>query len=185
MTQAASPPAPPFLRPAVFLDRDGVLNADLGYVHRWEDVRWTPGAARAVAALNAAGWAVVVVTNQSGVARGLYDEAAVKALHERMAAALAEHGAVIEAFYYAPHHADATVEAYRHPDHPDRKPNPGLLLRAARDLGLDLSRSLLIGDQASDLEAARRAGVRGILFEGGDLAEFVEGLGLAAPAEGV
>lgn len=158
-------------RPAVFFDRDGVLNLDEGgYTHRPEDLVWTPGAREAVRLANDAGWTTVVVTNQSGVARGYYDEAAVDAFHAHMQAELAQAGARIDAFYACFHHADAADARWRHSDHPDRKPNPGMILRAAREHDLELGRSVLIGDRPSDLEAARRAGVRGVLYAGGDLA---------------
>lgn len=156
-------------RPAVFLDRDGVLNVDTGYVGRREDFRWMEGAREAVKLANDRGFLVVVVTNQSGVARGYYGLGDVQRLHEWMRAELASAGARIDAIYVAPHHADAVDERWRHPDHPDRKPNPGMLLRAMADLDIDPARSILIGDKDTDLEAARRAGVRGALFEGGDL----------------
>ncbi len=161
------------LRPALFLDRDGVLNEDPGYVYRWEDFRWIPGARETVAAFNRAGWLVIVVTNQSGVGRGFYTEADVRALHERMAQDLATAGGHIDAFYHAPHHPDATLEIYRHPDPPDRKPNPGMILRALAEWPIDRDASLLIGDKPSDLEAALRAGIKGVLFEGGDLKQFL------------
>jgi len=163
------------LRPALFLDRDGVLNEDLGYVHRWADFRWIAGAREAVAAFNRAGWLVFVVTNQSGIGRGYYTEAAMHALHAKMAEGLAEAGARIDAFYYAPHHPEAALEAYRHPDPPDRKPNPGMILRALSEWPVDRARSLMVGDKPADVEAATRAGVRGRLFPGGNLAEFLAG----------
>jgi D-glycero-D-manno-heptose 1,7-bisphosphate phosphatase len=175
-------------RPALFLDRDGVLNEDQGYVHRWEDFRWIPGAKQAVAAFNRAGWLVIVVTNQSGVGRGYYTEAEMHALHAKMAEELAAEGARIDAFYHAPHHPEAEVEAYRHPDPPDRKPNPGMILRALADWPIDRERSVLVGDKASDMEAAARAGVRGVLFEGGDLLGFLQlkadQFGLPSPLAG-
>jgi D-glycero-D-manno-heptose 1,7-bisphosphate phosphatase len=161
-------------RPALFLDRDGVLNEDPGYVHRWEDFHWIPGAREAVAAFNAAGWLVFVVTNQSGVGRGYYTEADVHALHAQMTLSLAEAGGRIDAYYYCPHHPEASHEAYRHPDPPDRKPNPGMLLKAMADWPVDRERSLMVGDKDADLEAARRAGVRGLKFAGGDLKQFLE-----------
>jgi len=160
-------------KPALFLDRDGVLNEDRGYVHRWEDFQWVEGARETVAAFNAAGWLVIVVTNQSGVGRGYYTEDDVHALHARMREDLARVGAHIDAFYHAPQHPEAPDEAYRHPDPPLRKPNPGMLLQAFQDWPIDRETSLLIGDKTSDLEAALRAGVRGVLFEGGDLKAFL------------
>jgi D-glycero-D-manno-heptose 1,7-bisphosphate phosphatase len=163
----------PPLRPALFLDRDGVLNEDHGYVHQWADFHWIAGAREAVAAFNRAGWLVFVVTNQSGIGRGYYTEAAMHALHAKMAEGLAEAGARIDAFYYAPHHPEAALEAYRHPDPPDRKPNPGMILRALSEWPADRARSLMVGDKPADVEAATRAGVRGLLFPGGNLAEFL------------
>jgi D-glycero-D-manno-heptose 1,7-bisphosphate phosphatase len=163
-------------RPAVFFDRDGVLNEDTGYPHRPEDLRWIPSARAAVRRFNALGWWVFVITNQSGVARGLYGRDAVDRFHAAMQAALKAEGAHVDAFYDCPFHADAAVETWRHPDHPDRKPNPGMLLRAMAEHPVDREGSLLIGDKPSDLEAARRAGVEGRLFHGGDLLAFVEGV---------
>ena len=161
------------LRPALFLDRDGVLNEDRGYVHRWEDFCWIPGAREAVAAFNTRDWWVFVVTNQSGVGRGYYPEADVHALHARMSEALAAAGARIDAFYHCPFHPEALEDRYRHPDPPDRKPNPGMLLRAMADWPVDAARSVMVGDKAIDLEAGRRAGVRSLLFPGGDLSAFL------------
>ena len=169
------PPAPSDpLRPALFLDRDGVLNEDHGYVHRWEDFRWIPGARQVVRTFNAAGWLVFVVTNQSGIGRGYYSEDDMRALHAQMAEELAAEGARIDAFYWCPHHPEAAVEAYRHPDPPDRKPNPGMLLRAMAEWPVDAARSVMVGDKSADMEAARRAGVRGLHFQGGDLMAFLK-----------
>jgi D-glycero-D-manno-heptose 1,7-bisphosphate phosphatase len=171
------PESPP-LKPALFLDRDGVLNEDRGFVHRWEDFVWIPGAREVVAMFNRAGWLVIVVTNQSGVGRGYYPEDDVHMLHERMREDLAAAGAHIDAFYHAPQHPEAPVEAYRHPDPPLRKPNPGMILQALADWPIDRDASFLVGDKPSDLEAALRAGIRGVLFAGGDLKAFLirEGL---------
>ena len=159
--------------PGAFLDRDGVLIEDSGYPHRDEDVKLIPGAASAVRRLNAAGYLTVIVTNQSGVARGLFDEDRMHAVNALLLQRLADDSARIDAVYACPFHADAVVERYRHPDHPDRKPNPGMILRAVAEHGIDPARSILIGDRDSDMEAARRAGVEGLLFEGGDLDAFV------------
>jgi D-glycero-D-manno-heptose 1,7-bisphosphate phosphatase len=157
----------------LFLDRDGVLNEDRGYVHRWEDFCWIPRAREAVAAFNARDWWVFVVTNQSGVGRGYYSEADVLAVHARMEADLAAAGARIDAFYYCPFHPEALEDRYRHPDPPDRKPNPGMLLRAMADWPVDAARSVMVGDKPIDLEAGQRAGVRSLLFPGGDLSAFL------------
>ncbi len=156
-------------RPAAFLDRDGVLNVDVGYAHRPQDLTWIAGARELVKRLNEEGFYVFVITNQAGVARGYYEEAQVAAFHDHMQDELAKIGAHVDAFYYCPFHEDAVVEAYRAVDHPDRKPNPGMLLRAMREWPVDRARSFLIGDQESDIEAARRAGLSGILYTGGDL----------------
>jgi D-glycero-D-manno-heptose 1,7-bisphosphate phosphatase len=161
------------LRPAAFFDRDGVFNKDQGYVHRLEDLVWIPGGPRAVRRLNDLGYLVIVVTNQSGIGRGYYDEASMHAIHEALAAHLAAEGGRVDAFYFAPHHEEAVLDHYRHPDHPDRKPNPGMLLRAMQDFPIDKARSFLIGDKDSDMEAARRAGIPGHLFDGGDLDALV------------
>ncbi len=163
-------------RAAVFFDRDGVLNIDHGYVGELGRFEWVTGARQAIAAVNGAGRLAIVITNQSGVARGMFTEADVAGLHAAMEADLATIGARIDAFYICPYHADARVAAFRHPDHPDRKPNPGMIMRAITDWDIDPGRSVLIGDKESDMEAARRAGVVGLLFEGGDLAEFVAGV---------
>jgi D-glycero-D-manno-heptose 1,7-bisphosphate phosphatase len=157
------------VRPAAFLDRDGVLNVDIGYTHNLEDLVWVPGAREAVLNLNEAGYLVLVVTNQAGIGRGYYGEAEMAAFHARMQDELAEIGAHIDAFYFCPFHEEAATPAYRIADHLDRKPNPGMILRGIREWPVDAARSFLIGDQDSDVAAARRAGLPGFLFQGGDL----------------
>ncbi|MFT4253139.1 MAG: HAD family hydrolase [Caulobacter sp.] len=170
---------------AVFFDRDGVLNVDRGYVHDPADLEWIPGAREAVATLTAAGVRSIVVTNQSGVARGYYGEDAVHALHAHMRGELAALGGEISAFYHCPFHKDAVVEAYRRDDHPDRKPNPGMILRGLAEAGLSPEDCVLVGDNDSDVEAARRAGMEGFLFTGGDLLAFLrERLGPRFPTAG-
>jgi D-glycero-D-manno-heptose 1,7-bisphosphate phosphatase len=158
-----------------FLDRDGVLNVDINYLHKVEDVVWIDGALAAVRRLNAHFARVIVVTNQSGVARGLYREDDVRRVHAWMAATAAAQGARIDAFYYCPHHPTAGTGPNTRPCD-CRKPEPGMLLRAIDEHAIDPALSLMIGDQASDVEAAQRAGVRGFRFPGGNLDHFVEAL---------
>jgi D-glycero-D-manno-heptose 1,7-bisphosphate phosphatase len=160
-------------RGAIFFDRDGVLNVDHGFVHRAEDFEWIAGAREAVRMVNDAGFYAIVVTNQSGVARGFFSEEDVRELHDWMAFDLASIGAHVDAFYYCPYLDDALVDAYRVADHPDRKPNPGMILKGLRAFDVDPDRATLIGDKTSDLEAARRAGVAARLFNGGSLAVLV------------
>jgi len=157
-----------------FLDRDGVLNHDDGYTHSAQDLRWMPGAIDAVRLLNDAGLLAIVVTNQAGIAKGIFTEADMHALHREMDRQLAEHGAHIDEYFYCPYHADAVTLAYRTAGHPDRKPNPGMLWRAAESWSIDLKHSFLVGDRQSDLEAAMRAGVRGHLYQGGNLSDLLK-----------
>jgi D-glycero-D-manno-heptose 1,7-bisphosphate phosphatase len=147
--------------PAAFLDRDGVLNVDTGYPHRPDELVLTPTAAQAIARLNRAKVLAIVVTNQSGVARGLFDLAAVDRFHAALQARLGEQGAAIDAFYVAPWHPDGMVEPFN-VVHDDRKPGPGMILRAMAQWPIDPARSVLFGDRGSDMEAARRAGIAGI-----------------------
>jgi D,D-heptose 1,7-bisphosphate phosphatase len=166
-------------RPAVFLDRDGVLNLDTAYPHRPDQIEWIEGAHQAVKAFNDAGYLVFAVTNQAGVAHGLYDEDAVRALHRWLNAELQRAGAHIDDWRYCPYHPDAKVDAYRSA-HPWRKPGAGMLLDLMQHWAVDTARSFLIGDRDSDLEAARNAGIAGHLFRGGSLAEFAVPL-ISAP----
>ena len=155
-------------RPMALLDRDGVINRDVGYAFRPDQIEWTEGLFAALRRLCAAGYRVVVVTNQSGVARGFYSEADVEALHRWMADAIAAQGGHVDAFYFCPYHPDAAVDEFRC-DHPDRKPRPGMLNKALQRFATNRPRSFLIGDQHSDLAAAQAAGIAGYLFEGGNL----------------
>lgn len=153
-------------RRAVFLDRDGTINVEKDYLHRDSDFAFIPGVPEAIGRLNAAGFLVVVVTNQSGVARGYYDEAAVHALHEHIQQQLAAGGARIDAFFHCPHHPTEGVGAYRF-DCDCRKGSPGMLLQAAREHGIALDRSFIVGDKLADIEAGHAAGCRSILVRTG------------------
>jgi histidinol-phosphate phosphatase family protein len=161
------------LRRAVFFDRDGTLNHDEGYTHRAEDLVWNPGAIEAVRLANEAGYLAIVATNPSGIGRGLFDEAAMHAFHARMKRDLEAAGARLDAIYFCPYVPEATHPDYRHPDHPDRKPNPGMLKRAIEELAIDPLRSVMIGNSPDDLAAARAAGIAGHLYQGGDLAALL------------
>lgn len=155
---------------AVFFDRDGTLNVDTGYLYRIEEFRWIEGAVDAIRYCNEKGWPVIVVTNQSGVARGFYPEEAVGKLHLWMQEELKKQGAHIDAFYYCPHHPEGIVPGYAG-ECSCRKPAPGLVERACREHGIHAGASILIGDKEQDMECARRAGMRGIRFLGGNLLE--------------
>ena len=159
-------------RPAVFFDRDGVLNHDSGYTFEAGKLQWIEGAREAVKAVNDAGCFAFVVTNQSGVARGFYEESHVHALHRWMADEMAAIGAHIDAFEYCPDHPDGTVERYRR-DNIRRKPGPGMITDLLGRFPVNTDDSILIGDKPSDLEAARAAGLQGHLFSGGSLEAFV------------
>ncbi|WP_084420171.1 D-glycero-alpha-D-manno-heptose-1,7-bisphosphate 7-phosphatase [Henriciella litoralis] len=161
------------MRPALFLDRDGVLNVDRGYVSRIEDFEWIEGAKECVATFKARGWFVFVVTNQSGIARGFYTEEDMEKLHAHMAEELAEHGTAIDRYYHAPWHEEGEIARYRKHSI-DRKPGPGMLLQAMADFPVNREQSFLIGDKQTDIEAAHAAGVGAFLFKGGNLATFAE-----------
>ena len=159
-------------RPAVFFDRDGVLNHDSGYTFEAGKLQWIEGAREAVKAVNDAGYFAFVITNQSGVARGFYEESHVHALHRWMADEMAAIGAHIDAFEYCPDHPDGTVERYRRVNI-RRKPGPGMITDLLGHFPINVDDSILIGDKPSDLDAARAAGLQGHLFSGGNLEAFV------------
>lgn len=167
--QAELPPR--LRRPALFLDRDGVLNRDHGYVGTRERFEWMPGAIETVRLATASGWHVFVVTNQSGVARGLYDEAAVRWLMAWVQDRLHAAGGLLDDWRYCPHHPEAVLPAYAGVCG-CRKPAPGMLLDLIQAWELDPARCVLIGDQPTDLQAAEAAGMPAALFPGGDLAAF-------------
>lgn len=150
-------------RAALFLDRDGAVVEETGYLCRVDDIVVIPGAARIISTANRHGIPVVMVTNQSGIGRGYYSWAEFKSVQDAIVASLAIEGANIDAVYACPHHPEAKGDL-AHPDHPARKPNPGMLLQAASALALDLKSSWLVGDKADDVEAAKRAGIAGALL---------------------
>jgi len=168
--------------PALFLDRDGVVVEEVNYLHRVEDVRLCPGAGSVIRRAGAIGVAVVIVTNQAGIVYGYYEWHDFALVQERILAELAAEGAHVDAVYACAHHREGRAP-YQHPDHPARKPNPGMLLRARDQLGIDLAASWIVGDRASDLDAGRRAGLAGGLHvttgHGGDDGEVAAALALA------
>lgn len=167
-------------RPAVFLDRDGTVIEDVHYLARPEQVRLIPGAAEAIRHVNRTGTPVVVVTNQAGVAKGLYTEADIRDVHDYLTELLAAHGARIDAYYHCPHHPDHGDEPYRR-ECECRKPLAGMLRRAADEHDLDLSRSWMVGDRLSDAQAGAAAGCRTVLVRTG----YGHELPAAVPADGL
>lgn len=150
---------------ALFLDRDGVINQDSGYVYRREDIEFVDGIFDLVAAANLSGMLVVIVTNQAGIGRGLYTEADFHRLMSWMAERFIEQGCRIDAVYFSPYHPEHGIGEYKRVSH-CRKPAPGMLLRAVDELRIDLPSSILIGDRLTDLQAGDQAGV-------GTLIQFV------------
>jgi len=155
-------------RPAVFFDRDGVLNEDIGYLYKKEDFKWVQGAIETIKYFNEHEYLVFVITNQSGVARGYYTEVDVQKLHGWMNAELAKYDAHIDEFFYCPHHVKGIVAEYSC-DCACRKPKTGMLDKAFAEYSIDKDRSIMIGDKESDMECAAKAGIRGIQFSGGNL----------------
>jgi len=149
-------------RPAVFLDRDGTINVDKDYLHKIEDFEFIPGAVQAIKSLKNAGYLVIVVSNQSGIARGYFDEATVDRLHEHIQQALKCYGTAIDAFYYCPHHPELGRGQYKVACD-CRKGAPGMLLQAAEEHNIDLEKSFMVGDKMADIEAGAKAGCTSIL----------------------
>lgn len=149
-------------RPALFLDRDGVINVDHGYVHTPEAFEFVEGIFELVASANRNGYLVVVVTNQAGIGRGFYSELVFHALTKWMKARFAEHGGIIDAVYFCPYHPEHGMGEY-HRESEFRKPAPGMLLQAQSELGIDLEQSIFIGDKPTDMAAGRAAGVGTLL----------------------
>jgi len=167
-------------RPAVFLDRDGTMIHDVGYLGRREGVKWFPWTADAIRLLNRAGFLVCVTTNQSGVGLGYYEEADVRSLHAWMQGQLTAAGAHVDGWYYCPHHPEARVEALRQACE-CRKPAPGMIRQASREWPIDIGRSYVIGDKTADVGLAARAGAEGILVTTGDGENVVRAHGGVVP----
>lgn len=151
---------------AIFLDRDGTINEEVGYIENLDKFKIIPAAFDAIRLINLSGLKAVVITNQAAIAKGLVTEALVRQTHDHLQAELQQKGAAINAFYYCPHHPTEGSSAYRQ-NCDCRKPAPGLILRAAHDMDIDLSASYMIGDRYRDMEAAHRAGVKGVLVKTG------------------
>jgi D,D-heptose 1,7-bisphosphate phosphatase len=151
---------------AIFLDRDGTINEEVGYLDSLDKFKIIPCAYEAIRLINESGMKAVVISNQAGVARGFFTEDFVKITHEHLQAALRQKGAYIDNFYYCPHHPTDGIDPYRK-DCNCRKPAPGMLLQAAHDLDIDLTRSYLVGDRFRDMEAANKVGVKGVLVKTG------------------
>lgn len=150
------------MRRAVFLDRDGTINTEVGYLNHPDQVELMPRAGAAIKLLNEAGFKAVVITNQAGIAKGLVREDILPAIHQRLTQLLAQEGAALDAFYYCPHHPEGVVEQYRIACD-CRKPLPGMLLQAAEEFNIELSASYVIGDKSCDMELARNAGAKAVM----------------------
>lgn len=157
---------------ACFLDRDGVINFDTAYVHRWEEFDFVPGAVQAMRLLKGAGFCLIVVTNQSGIARGRYTEEQYQLLTSQLIEYLRRQDVELTAVYHCPHHPAGVVKKYAI-DCSCRKPQPGMLLKAAEEHGIDLQCSFLVGDKPSDIEAARKAGVGRAYLVNSDNSEYM------------
>jgi D-glycero-D-manno-heptose 1,7-bisphosphate phosphatase len=160
------------LRPAVFLDRDGVINKDKEYIHKIDDFEWVEGAKESIKYLNNIGYYVFVATNQSGIARGYYSERDVILLHEYINNELKKINAFIDEFFFSPYHPDNTKE-FLQLSHL-RKPDTGMLDLAASKWPIDKSRSFLVGDKDTDIECAEKFSIRGHLFKDGNLLDFIK-----------
>lgn len=154
------------MKKCIFLDRDGNVNVEKEYLHKIEDFEFIEGAKEAIKTFNDLGYLVVVVTNQSGVARGYYDEESVRKLHGYLESEVKKIGGYIDGFYYCPHHPEKGIGNYKL-DCSCRKPNPGMFLSAKSDLDIDFSKSIMVGDKISDVKAGLNLGMRSILVRTG------------------
>jgi D-glycero-D-manno-heptose 1,7-bisphosphate phosphatase len=169
---------------AVFVDRDGVISEEVGYLGDRDHLRLIPQSADAVKLINQSGLKIIVITNQSGVARGYFSEEMLGHIHRKMERLLSDQGACLDGIYYCPHHPEGTVEAYRR-ECACRKPAAGLLIQAAEEHAIDVASSYLVGDKRTDIECAHRAGAKGILVltgYGEDELSKIESTTLAQPA---
>jgi D-glycero-D-manno-heptose 1,7-bisphosphate phosphatase len=163
------------LNPTAFLDRDGVINIDKGYVYKIDDFEWMPDSKEAIKFLKKKNYLVIVVTNQSGISREYYNEHDVDVLHGYINNELRQFGAKVDDFYFSPFHPEVNNKKYEHLSHL-RKPNTGMLELAKKKWNIDKSKSFMIGDKLSDIDCASRFGIGGHLYEGGSLLEFVKKL---------
>lgn len=172
-TTDATPRPDGHARPCVFLDRDGTLTREAGYINHPDRLELLPGAAEALRRLNTAGVLAVLVTNQAGLARGYFTEEVLKATFDRLEALLAEHGAHLDAVYHAPYHPASTDPRWREDPDEMRKPGIGMIRLAQRELPIDMSRAYVIGDRIKDVEFAHNAGLPGLFVKTGyGLGEF-------------
>lgn len=168
---------------ALFLDRDGVINVDIGYAHRPDQIQFVADIFELVAAATRCGYKVFVITNQAGIGRGYYPEADFHTLTAWIHEQFAQAGGRIERTYFCPHHPEHGVGAYRVACS-CRKPEPGMLLQAASDYGIDLAHSIFVGDKRSDMQAGQRAGVGTLLYLG-DETHYAPGVRIATPRDAI
>ncbi|MDI2091446.1 D-glycero-alpha-D-manno-heptose-1,7-bisphosphate 7-phosphatase [Commensalibacter oyaizuii] len=159
-------------RYCLFLDRDGVINVDTRYPYRKDELQLIDGVGKAIAKMNSLGYLVIVVTNQSGIARGFFSEQDMHQFHHHINILLRKENAFINAFYFCPYHPDGIVPIYKQ-EHINRKPNPGMIEQAIKDYSIDRRKSFLIGDKMTDIQAAHNAHIDGYLFAGGNLDIFL------------
>ena len=163
------------LKPAVFLDRDGVINVEKGYIFKIQDFEWVDEAKKGIKYLNSNNYHVFVVTNQSGIARGYYSKEDVETLHNYINSELNKIDAHIDEFFYSPYHPEGIYKEYKALSHL-RKPETGMLELAAKKWQIKKSKSFMIGDMPHDMECAERYGINGYLFKGGSLFDFIKNI---------